>query len=310
MGGIGVVYNPYAGRNRKNPGREERLKKILGDRGVWFRTENKDSLLNAAAYFLEQKTDIVAVSGGDGTLHQVFTAIINTYRDRPLPAFALLRSGTMNTVTKSIKLKGCAASTLRAIIDHHETGKPIKKFKQHLLRVNDVYGFMAGAGVIAYFLEVYYSAKHPGPPYAAAMVCRMIGSAIFGTDYNSRIFRPIRCRLEVDGREMEQAEYIFILGCTIREIGLGFTPTPRAYDRSGHFHLLAGSMSPANLVPKVPALWLGRDVEHPNLYFSGPTARVVMEPREKEPWMIDGDIYTTEEPLCFSVGPTVTLLGK
>lgn len=134
MGGIGVVYNPYAGRNRKNPGREERLKKILGNRGTWFRTENKERLLKAAAYFLEQKTDIVAVSGGDGTLHQVFTAIINTYG--------------------------------------------------------------------------------------------------------------------------------------------------------------------------------GRHLEHPNLYFSGPTARVVMEPREKEPWMIDGDIYTTEGPLCFSVGPTVTLLGK
>lgn len=310
MGGIGVVYNPYAGKNKKNPGREERLKRILGDRGVWFRTENKESLFAAASYFLKQKVDIVAVSGGDGTLHRVFSTIINTYGEHPLPAFALLRSGTMNTVTKSIKLKGCAESTLRAIIDHHETGKPIKKFSQHLLRVNDVYGFMAGAGVIAYFLEVYYSAKHPGPPYAAAMVCRMIGSAVFGTDYSNRIFRPIRCRLVVDGRELEQAEYIFVLGCTIRELGLGFTPTPRAYDKPGHFHLLAGSMSPANLVPKVPALWLGRDIEHPRLYFSGPTAQVIMEPTEKEPWMIDGDIYTTEEPLRFSVGPTVTLLGK
>ncbi len=309
MGGIGVIYNPLAGKNRKDPRREAKFRSILGDNGLFIRCADQESLLQAAENFLKNKIDIVAVSGGDGTLHQVFSAVINHYGAHPLPQFACLRSGTMNTVTNSIKVKGTTAAILKKIVEHYRTSQPFTTINQHLMKVNNTYGFMTGAGVIASFLSVYYSTKRPGPVHAAAMVSRMILSAIFRTDYNSRIFYPIKCRLVVDGQELPQAEYLFILGCAIRELGLGFTPTPRAYEKPGHFHLLAGSMTPPNLVSKVPAIWLGRDIRHPRLYYNGIAANMVLEPEESIPWMIDGDIYTTDQPLSFSVGPTIRIIS-
>ena len=118
----------------------------------------------------------------------------------------------------------------------------------------------------------------------------------------------MKCRLTVDGREISQDEYLYVLACTVRELGLGFTPTPRAYEKPGHFHLFAGAATPAALVPKVPALWLGRDVTHPKLYYNDIAAEMVLEPQEEIPWMIDGDVYSTDRPLHFSVGPTINLI--
>lgn len=309
MSGIGVIYNPLAGKNRKQPKREIKFRSILGDNGMFIRSEDKESLMAAAETFRKNDIDVIAVSGGDGTLHQVFSAVIQHYGDHPLPQFACLRSGTMNTVTNAINVKGTTASILKGLVDRYNAQKPFATLHQHLIKVNDHYGFMTGTGVIASFLAVYYSARHPGPTYAAAMVTRMILSATFRTDYNSKIFKAIKGRMTVNGKELPQKEFLFVLGCTIKELGLGFTPTPRAYDKMDHFHLLAGSMSPSNLVSKVPALYLGRDITHPKLYYNGITPEMVLEPMETIPWMIDGDVYTTDQPLHFSVGPTISIIS-
>lgn len=313
MGGIGVVFNPYAGKNRRHPWLEEKLKAILGDNGIFVRTDNQETLARAAREFRDNHIDIIAVSGGDGTLHQVLSAVINHYQDQPLPRFGFLRSGTMNTVSNSINIKGQPSAILTDIVNAYQAGKSLTTFDQQVMKVSDSqghkYGFLTGAGVVASFLQVYYSAPKPGPVHAAAMVFRMIVSATFGTGYNRRIFYPIQCHMTVDGRELPAEEILFILGCTVKELGLGFKPTFRAYDKPGYYHLLAGSMSPANLVPKVPALWMGREVTHPRLYHNGLTAEAVLEPLGKIPWMIDGDIYTTDQPLVFSTGPAIRIIS-
>ncbi len=308
MSGIGVVFNPYAGKNRRDPSLEETLKSILGENGIFVRTEDKETLESAAWQFQENDIDIVAVSGGDGTLHQVLSTFINCYGDARLPMLGFLRCGTMNTVSNSINLKGSSSAILARIVDNYAAGSFLETFDQQVMRVNDSYGFLTGAGVIASFLKVYYSGRTPGPVHAAGMVLRMIISAVFRTQYNSRIFHPIKSRIAVDGELLSSESFLFVLGCTVKQLGLGFKPTFRAYDKPGSFHLMAGSMTPANLVLKVPALWLGRDVIHPRMYYNGLTKEMTLEPLEEIPWMIDGDVYTTDQPLTFSVGPTIQII--
>ncbi len=308
MSGIGVIFNPYAGKNRRNPCLEEDLKRIVGDNGLFVRTDDKAALVSAAQDFLKADIEVMAVSGGDGTLHQALSTMAEIYGDHPLPMLASLRCGTMNTVSNSVKIKGQSTEILAHVVKNLAAGKSFETFDQHTMNINDRFGFLTGAGVVAGFLQIYYSAPKPGPVHAAGMVAQMIFSAVFRTGYNGRIFHPMKCRMTVDGREIPHNEYLFVLACTVRELGLGFTPTPRAYEKPGHFHLFAGSMTPASIVPKVPALWLGRDIVHPDLYFNGIAAEMVLEPEEEVPWMIDGDVYTTDQPLRFTVGPTIKLI--
>ncbi|MDY6823217.1 MAG: diacylglycerol kinase family protein [Thermodesulfobacteriota bacterium] len=308
MGGIGIVYNPRAGRNNHAPGREETFRRILGDNGVFFRTDDIHALARAVQVFSKEKVDVIAVGGGDGTLHKVLSAVMHVYQDSPLPMFAFLRSGTMNTVPNSIKLKINAASFLTRIVENYKNNRSFETIAQHLMRVNDHVGFLTGAGVVARFLETYYAAPRPGPVHAAGMVTRMIFSAAFRTGYNRALFKPFPCRMTIDGKVMAENKYIYVLGCTVRELGLGFTPTPRAYEKPGCFHLLAGNMTPSDLVPKVPSLWLGKAFSHPRMIYNGIASRVTIDFHERTPWMMDGDLYATARRLTLSVGPTISVI--
>jgi len=239
----------------------------------------------------------------------VLSAVINTYQDKPLPKFIFLRSGTMNTFTNSVKFKGKTQNILKESIDRYQKGKPFKEINQHLLKINDKHGFLTGAGVVSKFLETYYLSSNPGPLHASKMVFKIIFSTIFRTQYSKNIFSPTKFKIIVDGKKIKNNEFMFILGCTIKELGLGFIPTPRAYEKPGYFHFLASCMKPMSLVPKIPAIWLGNVFSHPELHYNGIAKEVIVEPEGKLLWMVDGDLYSTEKPLHISVGPTIIAMS-
>ena len=117
-------------------------------------------------------------------------------------------------------------------------------------------------------------------------------------------------KLTIDGEELPQDEFRVVLGCTIAELGLGFKPTPRAYEKPGHFHLIAGTVQPIGLVPHVHEIYMGKDITHKNVQCNGPVSELILEPlEEKLRWMIDGEVYDTDETLKFSVGPTITMVA-
>ncbi|MBU0992036.1 MAG: hypothetical protein KJ737_06040 [Proteobacteria bacterium] len=309
MSGIGVIFNPRAGKNRKNHNKLLKLEDILNGCGIVRETKTEEELTQAVLEFKENKFDLIAISGGDGTIHRVLSNVITHYGDAPLPRFMALRSGTMNTFTNSVKFKGKSADILSKTVLHYQTGQAFREIHQHLMKVNDKYGFMTGAGVVSNFLNTYYSSGNPGPVEAAKMVTRIILSTIFRTRFATDLFNQTRFKVTIDGAQVEQESFMFILGCTITELGLGFTPTPRAYEKPGHFHFIASTIKPFQLLPKVPALWLGKSISHPEFQHNGIAEEVIVEPEGKFQWMIDGDLYMTETPLHLSVGPTITVIS-
>jgi len=309
MGGIGIIFNPLAGKNRKCRRMSQDLNDLVTEDCILKETKSINALHQAVLEFKEHDIDIIAISGGDGTSHLVLSAVVNSYQDKSLPKFICLRSGTMNTFSNSVKFKGNTQNILKESIDRYQKGKPFKEISQHLVKINDKYGFLTGAGVVSKFLETYYLSSNPGPLHASKMVFKIIFSTIFRTLYSKGMFSPTKINIAVDGKKIENNEYMFILGCTIKELGLGFTPTPRAYEKPGHFHFLASSMKPMSLVPKVPAIWLGNDFSHPELHYNDIAREVIVEPEGKLLWMVDGDLYSTEEPLHISVGPTIIAMS-
>ncbi len=309
MGGIGIIFNPLAGKNRKYHLMSQELNNLLNENCILRETKSINDLNQAVLEFKERDIDIIAISGGDGTIHLVLSSVINSYQGKTLPKFISLCSGTMNTFTHSVKFKGKTQNILKETIDKYQKGKPFKEINQHLMKINDKYGFLTGAGVVSKFLDAYYSSSNPGPAYASKMVLRIIFSTIFRTRYSKNIFSPAKFKITIDGKKIKNNEFMFILGCTIRELGLGFTPTPRAYEKQGHFHFLASSMKPMSLLSKIPVLWLGNDFSHPDLNYNGIAKEVIVEPEGKLRWMVNGDLYSTEKPLHISVGPTIIVIS-
>lgn len=309
MSGIGVIFNPVAGKNRKNKGKQIEIQKLLEGVGSLKVTRTMDDLNQAINDFKNQDIEIIAISGGDGTIHLVLSAVIQIYKDTPLPRFLALRSGTMNTFTNSVKFKGKTTGILKKAIDTYNMSLPFFKIEQHLVKVNDKYGFMTGGGIVSNFLDTYYSSKNPGPVQGAKMVSGIVLSTLFQTNYAKTIFSPTAMDITINGKRLPTSEYMYFLGCTIKELGLGFTPTPHAYDRPDHFHFHASSMKPLSLLPKLPSLYFGKDFTHPDMQHNGIAKEVIIEPKGKLRWMMDGDMYTTEVPLHMSAGPTITVVS-
>ncbi|HUT55985.1 MAG TPA: diacylglycerol kinase family protein [bacterium] len=308
MAGIGIIHNPFAKGNLKRPWIAKDIKALVEGVGVFRETRNINELPAVAEEFIAQGIDTIAVNGGDGTLHLVLSAFVNVYRGRPLPRVMSLRGGTMNTMSNSLKIKGNTMSILKQAVKKYKAGEPFVEKPQHLLKINDKYGFMSGAGIIANFLDAYYSGSSTGPWQAAKLVSKTIASALTGTEYAKNMFKASPWSVTVDGKALEPSEFTVILACTIRELGLGFAPTPRAYDKPGHFHFIASTIKPFKLVPLVPVIWLGRDLKHRDIQHTDAIKEAVVVPRGRQRWSVDGEMYDTNEPLHYSVGPTVTVV--
>jgi diacylglycerol kinase (ATP) len=307
MAGIGIIHNPFAKGNLRRPWIAREIKTLVEGTGVFRETKNINELPTVAEEFIAQGIDTIAVNGGDGTLHLVLSAFVNVYQDRPLPRLMSLRGGTMNTMSNSLKIKGNTMSILKQAVKKYKSGEPFREKPQHLLKVNDKYGFMSGAGIVANFLDAYYSGSSTGPWQAAKLLGRAIGSAVMRTDFTKNLFKLAPIRVTADGKVLDPREFTIFLACTIKELGLGFTPTPRAYDKPNHFHLIAATIKPFAVIPRMPVIWLGRDLVHPSIQYTAATREAVLEPRGPIRWTLDGEMYDTDGPLHYSVGPTVTI---
>ena len=278
MPGIGIIHNPFAKGNLKRPWIGKKLANILEDVGVFRETKDIHELPQVAQEFMDQGIEIMAVNGGDGTLHLALSAFAPVYGDKPMPKLLSLRGGTMNTVSNSLKIKGKTMKILEKAVQKYKAGEDFHEMDQHLIKVNEKYGFLTGAGVMANFLDAYYSGSTTGPWQATKMITRLVGSAFIGSEYSRALFAPAPMKITVDGKELDPDEFRMILGCTIVELGLGFKPTPRAYDKPGHFHFVAGTVKPISLATNIHNIYMGKDIYHKDIQSNGPVANVVIEP--------------------------------
>src|SRR5688572_29799948 len=158
-----VIVNANAGALRRNPGLARRLERAAGTRARLFYTSNEIELQEAARQLADQSVPRVALIGGDGTASHTLTALWRAYADRPLPAIALLRGGTMNTVARSLGVSPRGPATLlrRALTAWLEE-RP-RYIARNALQVGDRLGFLFGTGLMYGWLAEYY-ARGDGNP--------------------------------------------------------------------------------------------------------------------------------------------------
>ena len=103
---LAVVVNPHAYGVRRAPGLAERLRALVGGDGEVVVTRTPADLAAAARRFAGEGVPLVATCGGDGTNLSTLTALVRAYDGAPLPIFAILRGGTVNTVAQNLGVRG------------------------------------------------------------------------------------------------------------------------------------------------------------------------------------------------------------
>lgn len=316
MPGIGIITNPNSRRNRRYPEQMRRLGYILGQHDQVELTNKIDDITDVARRFLENDIDILALNGGDGTNHVTLTRFLEVYGDHPLPRIALLRGGTMNTVSNGVGIKGTPSRLLANLVDKYYTGQPFETAARDLLAVRDEhgvrYGFIFGNGVISNFLELYYATGMASPTTAAVLLARAVAQLPTGGELVDALFKPFRARMTFAEEDLAwpDQDYQAVLASTQDQLGLGFRPFIRCEERPHSFHILAVAGGPLEVGRQLPKIRLGLPVD-PDVFLSAVSSEVVFDSDEPITYTVDGEMHVSEAGhVELAAGPRVELILK
>lgn len=305
---IVAFVNPHSRANRKNPKLAGRLAQALADQGRVIAPSSLAAIDEEARALAARPPDVIAVHGGDGTLHKTLTALLRAFGDKPLPPIALLGGGTMNVVAASLGIRARAIPFLRRLVQLNRAGQTPVVIHRRCMRVNDQYGFVFGNGLLANFLVDYYAVGRYGPARAIWLLLRLFLSALVGGPFVKRVFKRFRGQVTIDGTPLHFPDLMAVGAGTVREVGLGFKLLHRADDDPERFAVLAIHAGARALVGDLLAVRTGRGVS-PAHGLSTVASTLEITPQEAEaPYTIDGDLYNMRGGLRISVGPRVAIV--
>jgi diacylglycerol kinase (ATP) len=302
---VTVVLNPRSRANRRDPAMGERLAAALGGAGQVLAAESLERLADMTQTLAASPPSAIAIHGGDGTLHKSLTALVRAFGDKPLPPIAVLPGGTMNVVAASLGLDGRPEDILLRLASSVRRGHGLNTVARRCLHVGDIYGFVFGNGLMANFLEEYYSTEQYGTSRALWLLARTFTSALVDGPYSHKIFRRFEGTVSVDDQELPWRRLTGVGAATVREVGLGFKLNHRADEDPDRFGCLAIHSGPLSLSLDLVAVHQGRGVS-PERAFSSVATRMRVEPTDgHNVYTVDGDLYRSTGALDITLGPTI-----
>ena len=308
MGGIGVVVNPRAAGNRGRRDTAARLAAVIGADGEVVETENLDALDATLHRFHERGLEVIAVSGGDGSLCHAISRAVGVWGEEHLPPFVALRGGTINNVSRTVGGPGRPEALLGKVMSSYRSRRPFATMERPLLRVNGtVYGSIVGAGLITRFLEQYYEGPSPGMLSAAGLLVHCGLSSLRGGAFIRRIAPTLTGQAECDGEALPYQEFTVVIASSVKHIGLGITPFYLSGRKRGYFHVLAGPATPGQLFSRLARFRRGFPAGLDTLY-DNMARRFRIEFAEPQSFTVDGELFPSVRVLDIEAGPAVRFI--
>lgn len=305
--GIALFINPRSRANRRNPAGIHALAQAMGDTGVVLSPPSLNAIADLAGSLAKNPPDVIAIHGGDGTVHSIVTRLIPAFGDRPLPPLALLTGGTMNVVPRSLGLTADPETFMAQLAARVRDARPIECLDRRCMKVGDSYGFVFGNGVIGSFLDEYYATGSYGPGRALWIGVRGLSSKLAGGDYAARAFAPFKGQVTIDGHRLADDEFTAISAGTVREVGLGFKLNHRANEDGSRFNVVVIKAEPLSLMADLLPVRLGQGIA-PSRADSRLASHVRIEPAAANmTYTVDGDMYRSTGPLEITMGPVLRL---
>ncbi|MCC6645726.1 MAG: hypothetical protein IT374_09165 [Polyangiaceae bacterium] len=306
---IGLVWNPRAGSNRRDPDGAKRLQRQLGDRGIVAAPTSLAELSRVAEDFRKRDIRVLGIAGGDGTNHVTMTGFREVYGDAPLPTLAFLRGGTMNTVADALGVSRGRPEGLLDKLVVRCLAPDLPTQARPTLDIEGKLGFLWGVGVLPAFLQAYYDTGAPSPWTAVKTLSRAVGSALVGGALAKQMTQPIEVALTVDGEALPSRRYMAVAAGTVADLGLGFRPFHLAPSLEDRFHLLSIHASAPQLVAELPRIRRGQPMREGRSTDRGARVAVVRVPGDSMSMMIDGDMFRVPRgEITLRVGPTVRVV--
>jgi diacylglycerol kinase family enzyme len=307
-----LIVNANAGATRRDPQLPERLRSVADGRAELFLTRSQYDLECAAKTLAQRNCPNVAVVGGDGTASTTLTALTQAYGHQPLPAVALLRGGTMNTVAASLGVsRRSPIALLRRTLERwHGPIAPEYRLPHTMQVGQDRLGFLFGTGVMYGWLAEYYARAdgHTSQLRAAQVFGSSVLSALVEGPTYKRIRGSNDLAVRYEGGAWESRNYITVGAGTVADAGLGFRPFYLAEQHPGCFHLLAIKGKPSQLAVDLPSIWLGRGMRARTAHETETSWAELESPQGSFGYFVDGDLLMAKSRLRLALGPQFRVL--
>ncbi len=257
--------------------------------------------------FKQREIEVIGISGGDGTYQKTLTTIVNVYKDAPLPKIAFLRGGTMNNVADCLKIRGTPETILSRLIYRYHQDVEFQIVNLPLLKVNNIYGFLFGNGLLYRFLVDFNKVLEPTKLRAAWMLFFAMCHAYCNSKRGAELCQRVDADVLIDGKPWPFKNYVTIYAGTVETLGLGFFALYRTRTEPGKFQINAFSMPPRQVVNTFPRILMGKKVgsEH---YLDAIATEVKILTKEPQGFMLDGELYPAVSEIKLSLGPTLQII--
>jgi diacylglycerol kinase family enzyme len=289
---------------KRDPALPSRLRDLLGDRGDLVVVDGKKEIAETIEGLRRSGVEILGIVGGDGSNLYTLTAATQVFNG-DLPPVAFLKGGSVNTIGRSLGLRGPPEALLRRLLVLHANGG-VRTLEVETLRVNGYVGFVVGAGLVGNFYDVFYNGVGKGPFDAGIMVAKSLFSAFVENDLSKKLFTPVHATVRIDGREISFRDFTLVLASTVENL-FGLRATYRAKEKAGHFHVVASGLSHRKLGPQFHRTLLGLPLKGDK--HEDAVARSV-EIRFDRPakYIIDGDLYEGDH-IVVEPGPSIRVVA-
>jgi diacylglycerol kinase (ATP) len=309
---IGLIVNPRSRHNQRHP--ESACEyEAMGCGLVDVKSpDDFNDLISIIRDFKENKVSYLGISGGDGTIHQVLSVLIDEYSPEPIPKILLLGDGTMNNIAHSIGMSAGGKKVLTRFLAKLKKGT-LKYQTRNTLVINGKHCFLFGCGLVSNFLIEAYSGGQKGLKRNIIVIWMSMIEAfktVFIKDRSSlKIMKPLEADIIVEGKKLPINSIVGLLAGTVEKIGMGMRPLSKARKTAGHFHLIATETPPVEILFNVIPIGAGIGLLLGDRRYFDMTANE-FEIRSKIPfgYTMDGDMYSSDGFLKVSVGQEVSFV--
>jgi diacylglycerol kinase family enzyme len=302
---VGLIINPYAKKSRRVSGLTESLTHHFPNQeSVWV-PKNLDELSEITKKILEDKVEVLFLSGGDGTFRATAQSLLNHKSLHTLPIFVPLQGGT-----------GCLYSK-----HYYGTRNPILHMKQglkklqgtnklsvtsiNILNVNGTNGFIFALGGFSNLISYYMSHKERSLALANWLILSLSFSFLFRTSFYKKTFPTFSVQIKdnTTSRSMD----ITTLSCSSIPVGYILQPF-HGIKLNQFFAGIIFSKSPFRIFRHLKSLILKRPMHTPDIesFYSSSVQFFLSHPLQP---MVDGDMLDPTTEININLGPQINLLN-
>lgn len=317
---LGLLINPTSRRNRKHLG--EILQLASNCANVHYRvTEQPEEVSHGLTELAARSVNVLAISGGDGTVSRVLTHLLQERPFETMPLVAILPGGTANMTAGDVGLGGSVLAALKRLCNWIETGnsEQVTLLRRPILRIHNGagqdlnYGMFFGAGAIVQGIEYTNKNIHSrGLKNELSLGVGMARSMWGIARSDPRFIQPTSISIAIDGNPLMPPESVaLLLVSSLERLFLNMHPYWGA-DNGKPLHSTIIRSPARRLLRNLPALLRGRPNRHMSPdsgYLSYNVDRISLS--FDGPFTVDGEISHAQiesGPVEISNGGDLTFL--